>query len=148
MVSRHDSWEGQGTEVFTNTRACLLSRADFRGQFPKDLSRASGERQATPEDNSWDLKETSGLECPQSPFAPAQQQTSDTGSRQLISSCLEMVKPGTGPQGENAAFVSGLRGRVGLPTGLDDLSPWAVPLKAPPVATKPDTNFYLEKTGF
>lgn len=59
-----------------------------------------------------------------------------------------MVKPGRGPQGENAILLSGLRDRVGVPTGLNDLSPWVVPLKVPPTATKSDTNFYLEKTGF
>lgn len=69
-----------------------------------------------------------------------------TGLRQGISPTLDMAKTGRGPQGENAALLPGLRDRVILPTGLNDLPPQAVPPKGPPVAqTKPDMNFYLEK---
>lgn len=116
-------------------------------KFPKDLSGVSGERQATPEDNSWDLKR---LQIWNVLGALWLQHSSRqvTGLRQGISPTLDMAKTGRGPQGENAALLPGLRDRVVLPTGLNDLPPQAVPPKGPPVAqTKPDMNFYLEKTS-
>lgn len=35
MTSRQDTWEEQGTEIFTNTRFCLLSRLTSEASFPR-----------------------------------------------------------------------------------------------------------------